>query len=163
MYTFPGDASGKEPTCQCRRHKRYRFDPWVWKIPWRGHSNSLQYFAWREEPGRLQSIGPQRVGHNWSDLECTHIHKFTYMYPEISLWKILKIYYRNHWFSVLNIRNNSGVKQHGSHTVIDLEEGLVNWYVLEDPISHIQIHRIKIMTESMSQLLISSPLSYSLG
>ena len=21
--------------CHCRRHKRYRFDPWVWKILWR--------------------------------------------------------------------------------------------------------------------------------
>ena len=34
-WGFPGGASGKEPTCQCRRHKRYRFDPWVGKIPWR--------------------------------------------------------------------------------------------------------------------------------
>ena len=32
---FPGDASGKEPTCQCRRCKRHGFDPWVRKIPWR--------------------------------------------------------------------------------------------------------------------------------
>ena len=26
---------GKEPTCQSRRLKRHRLDPWVWKIPWR--------------------------------------------------------------------------------------------------------------------------------
>ena len=32
---FPGGASGKEPTCQCRRHKRHGFSPWVGKIPWR--------------------------------------------------------------------------------------------------------------------------------
>ena len=32
---FPGGARGKEPTCQCRRQKRYGFDPWVGKIPWR--------------------------------------------------------------------------------------------------------------------------------
>ena len=32
---FPGGANGKEPTCQCRRYKRLRFDPWVGKIPWR--------------------------------------------------------------------------------------------------------------------------------
>ena len=32
---FPGGASGNEPTCQSRRHKRHRFDPWVGKIPWR--------------------------------------------------------------------------------------------------------------------------------
>ena len=38
VYTyigFPGGAIGKEPTCQCRRHKRRGFDPWVRKIPWR--------------------------------------------------------------------------------------------------------------------------------
>ena len=32
---FPGGTSGKEPTCQCRRPKRHRFYPWVWKTPWR--------------------------------------------------------------------------------------------------------------------------------
>ena len=25
---------GKDSTCQCRRHKRWKFDPWVGKIPW---------------------------------------------------------------------------------------------------------------------------------
>ena len=28
-------ASGKEPTCECRRHKKHRFNPWVGKMPWR--------------------------------------------------------------------------------------------------------------------------------
>ena len=32
---FPGGASGKEPTYQCRRQKRFEFDSWVGKIPWR--------------------------------------------------------------------------------------------------------------------------------
>ena len=32
---FPGGASGKEPACQCRIHKRHRCYPWVRKIPWR--------------------------------------------------------------------------------------------------------------------------------
>ena len=31
---FPGDACGKEPDCQCRRHKRRGLTPWVGKIPW---------------------------------------------------------------------------------------------------------------------------------
>ena len=31
----PYGASGKEPTCQSRRHKRHGYDPWVRKIPWR--------------------------------------------------------------------------------------------------------------------------------
>ena len=30
---FPGGTSGKEPACQCRRHKRHWLDPWVGKIP----------------------------------------------------------------------------------------------------------------------------------
>ena len=40
---FPGAASGKEPACQCRRHKRCGFDPWVRKTPGGGHGNPLQY------------------------------------------------------------------------------------------------------------------------
>ena len=39
---FPGEASGKEPACQCRKHKRYGFDPWVGRSPGEGHGNSLQ-------------------------------------------------------------------------------------------------------------------------
>ena len=31
----PGGASGKEPACQCKRDKRWGFDPRVGKIPWR--------------------------------------------------------------------------------------------------------------------------------
>ena len=40
---FPGGASGKEPACQCRRHKRHGFDPWVRKICGGGHDSPLQY------------------------------------------------------------------------------------------------------------------------
>ena len=32
---FPGGVNGKEPTSQCKRHKRCGFDPWVGKIFWR--------------------------------------------------------------------------------------------------------------------------------
>ena len=31
--SFPVGASGKEPACQCKRHKRCRLDPWVKKSP----------------------------------------------------------------------------------------------------------------------------------
>ena len=33
MWGFPGGGSGKESACQCKRHKRLGFDPWVGKIP----------------------------------------------------------------------------------------------------------------------------------
>ena len=65
---FPGSASGKESTCQCRRCKRQGFDPWVGKIPWIGNGNPLQYYclgnSGTEEPGGLQSTGLQRIEHN---------------------------------------------------------------------------------------------------
>ena len=37
---LPWRLSGKESTCQCRRHS---FDPWVGKIPAVGNGNPLQY------------------------------------------------------------------------------------------------------------------------
>jgi len=65
---FPGGISGKEPTCQHRRHKRCKFYPWV-KIPWRrAWQPTPVLFAWEiprtEEPGGLQSIELQRGGHD---------------------------------------------------------------------------------------------------
>ena len=69
LVGFPGDTSGKEPTCQCRRHTRCGFNPWASKIPWR--MQCTQCFAWRipqiEDSGGLWFIGSQRVGHNWSN------------------------------------------------------------------------------------------------
>ena len=35
LWGFPGGTSGKEHTCQCTKHERCGFDPWVGKIPWR--------------------------------------------------------------------------------------------------------------------------------
>ena len=45
------------------------FDPWVRKIPWRRKWQSTPIFLpgespWTEEPGRLQSMGLQRVGYD---------------------------------------------------------------------------------------------------
>ena len=45
------------------------------RFPEEGSDNPLQYFAWKipwtEEPVGLQSIGLQRVGHNWADSTCS--------------------------------------------------------------------------------------------
>ena len=64
---FPRGHSGKEATCQCRRCKRRRFDPWVRKIPWRRNGNPLQPSCLENYkdrgPGGLQPIVMQRVGH----------------------------------------------------------------------------------------------------
>ena len=42
----------------------------AWRIPW------------TEKPGGLQSIGSQRVGHDWSDLGCTHLY-FIYLFNSV--------------------------------------------------------------------------------
>ena len=45
---FPGVTSGKEHSCRCRRRKRYGFDLWVGKIPWReGMEANSSILAWR--------------------------------------------------------------------------------------------------------------------
>ena len=46
----------KEPACQCRRHKRPKFDLWVGKIPWRRNWQSTPVFLLGEPHGRLQSM-----------------------------------------------------------------------------------------------------------
>ena len=64
---FPGGVRGKEPACQCRKHKRHGFSPWVRKSPWRRTWQPTLVFLpgkspWTEEPGRLQAMRSQRVG-----------------------------------------------------------------------------------------------------
>ena len=66
-FGLPRCASDKEPTWQCRRHKRPGFAPWIGKIPWRRAWQSTPAFLpgespWTEEPGRLWSMGSQRAG-----------------------------------------------------------------------------------------------------
>ena len=56
---------------------------WVWPLgqedPLEGaiatHSSILAWrIPWTEKSGKVQSIGSQRVGHDWSDWACTHAH-----------------------------------------------------------------------------------------
>ena len=54
---FPGGTSGKESTCQCRRHKRHGFDPWVRKIPWRKAWQSTPVFLPEEFRGQRSLAG----------------------------------------------------------------------------------------------------------
>ena len=54
---FLGNASGKEPTCQCRRHKRCKFDPWVRKIPWRRAWWPTPVVLPREAHGQRSPVG----------------------------------------------------------------------------------------------------------
>ena len=51
--------SGKESACQCRR---YRFDPWVVKIPWRRKWHSTPVFLPEKSQGQRSLIGCGPLG-----------------------------------------------------------------------------------------------------
>ena len=69
-WSFPGGSSDKESTCQCWRHKRHGFDPWVGKIPWRRKWQPTPVFLQKKsrDKGAWQATvhGSQRVGHDWA-------------------------------------------------------------------------------------------------
>ena len=67
---LPRWCSGKESACQCRRCKRRRVRSLRQEDPLEKEmatcSNILAWrIPWTEEPGGLQSMGLQRVGHDW--------------------------------------------------------------------------------------------------
>ena len=55
--SFLGGVSGKEPACQCRRHKRCKFDPWVGRIPWRRAWHPILVFLPGESHGQRRLVG----------------------------------------------------------------------------------------------------------
>ena len=76
-------------------------ETWVWSLGWKDSlgkemATYSSIFAWRipwtEEPGRLQSMGSQGAGHNWSTWARTHMYVCMYLhipqllYPFICWW-----------------------------------------------------------------------------
>ena len=64
----------KNPPVNAGNERDACLTPESGRSPGGGHSNHYSTLAWRipwtEEPGGLQSMGSQRVGHDWSDLAC---------------------------------------------------------------------------------------------
>ena len=71
---FPDGSAGTEPTCQCRRRKRHKFNPWVWKIPGEGYGNQLQYSCPENSVDRgAWRVIVHGVPKNWTrPSACTH-------------------------------------------------------------------------------------------
>ena len=66
MLGFPGGLDGKESACNAGDRGSI---PGLGRSPGGDHGNLIQYSyleesPWTEEPGRLQSMGSQRVGHD---------------------------------------------------------------------------------------------------
>ena len=64
---LPRWRSAKEPASQCRRHRRLGFNSLVGKILEKEMATHSRILAWKvpwtEEPGGLQSMRSERVGH----------------------------------------------------------------------------------------------------
>ena len=66
---FPQWLSSNKSTSNAGTTGDSCFDPWMGKIPWRRAWQPTPVFLpgespWTEEPGGLQSMGLQKVGHN---------------------------------------------------------------------------------------------------
>ena len=64
---FLDGVNGKEPSCQCRRHKGFRPNPWVGKIPWRRAWQPTPVFLPGESHGQRSLVGYSPWGHKESD------------------------------------------------------------------------------------------------
>ena len=95
-------ASGKEPTCQRRRHKRHGFDPWVGKIPWRRGWQPPPVFLPGESHGQRKLVGYSLWGRRESDRAeatwqaCMHIS--THIYLKIATSADSKYVSTSSWF-----------------------------------------------------------------
>ena len=85
IYSFPWWLSGEESACIAGDADLIPGK--MWEDPLEEgmatHSSILAWkIPWTEEPGRLRSMGSQRVGHNWSDRAQTYpsIYLYTYIY-----------------------------------------------------------------------------------
>ena len=64
-------CAGKESSCQCRRHKRLRFNPWVGKIPWRRVWQPTPVFLPGESQRQRSSVGYSPENH--TELHTTEV------------------------------------------------------------------------------------------
>ena len=62
---LPRWLSGKESTCQCTIHRRFRFDPWVGKSPWRRKWQPTLVFLPGESHGQRSLAVYSPWGHKW--------------------------------------------------------------------------------------------------
>ena len=101
------------PVAHMVKHLPTTWETWVWSLGWEDllekematHSSILAWkIPWMEEPGRLQSLGSQRVGHDYfsvlwsilvfqiSILEDTFGNKFYLRKYRVLNWYALQVY-----------------------------------------------------------------------
>ena len=65
---------GKKSACQCWRHRKCRFDPWVGKISWRREWQPTPVFLPGKFHGQRSLVGYSPWGHKQLDI-IEHAHK----------------------------------------------------------------------------------------
>ena len=86
VWGLPTWHTGEEPTCQCSRHKRCRFHPWVREIPWRRKWKPASYSCPEKSHGQRSQVGCSPWSHKESATAeglstctvLTELHKFLY-------------------------------------------------------------------------------------
>ena len=81
--------TGKDSSCQCKRHKTLSWIPGLGRSSGVENGNPCSILAWKapwtKEPGGPQSIGLQRVGHHWA-----HTHTHTHTHKGLSILSLSK-------------------------------------------------------------------------
>ena len=93
---LPRWLSCKESACQCRRHRRCDFDPWVGKIPWKRKWQPTPVFLPGKFHGQKSLTGYSSWGHKESDTT-DHVHTHTHTHIQTM-----------DYYAVLNISELSG-------------------------------------------------------
>ena len=92
---FPGGSDGKESTCSVGD---LGLIPGLGRSPGGGQATHSSVLAWRipwtEEPGRLQSLVLQRVGHDWATKHCIFVNILFLTFTEMRLTNESCIYLR---------------------------------------------------------------------
>ena len=92
--SFPRGSSGEEPTSKFRRRKRYVFNPWVRKIPWRRAWQPTPVFLPGEFHRQRSLVGYGPWGSKESETTEATAHKYKWdqecLWP---LWIWCKIFY----------------------------------------------------------------------
>jgi len=77
---------GKELACQCRRHKRRRFNPWIGKIPWRRKWQPTPVFLPGESHGQRNLAVYSPWGHKALDTTEVAEHMSMSLGPRDATW-----------------------------------------------------------------------------
>ena len=82
LSRLPKCLSDKESTCQCRRHRRHRFDLWVGQIFWSRAWQPIPVFLPREFHGQRNLVGYDP----WDHKESNKTERLTLSFsPSLSL------------------------------------------------------------------------------